>query len=434
MDRDTLIWAVGCSKCGRPVPIRNWNQPLVCSTCQKKLSAPRNCEYLFVYCPQCKKWRSVPRNLIYDFHCSCRIKPPLPASAASSTRQLLLLRYDLLEKLGQGMSGEVWKAIDVKSNHVIALKFIKEGAESQILRANREVKALTRLNHSGIIPIYRYLQQPGFPVVHDGIVTNFDRSYDTACIVMKYVYQGDLARWMMNKFITPQIVARIFVKICEALDVIHQAGIVHRDLKLTNILMDDSHPIITDFGLSHLKDATPITREGLIIGSLDYLAPEQAQGQKADIRSDLYALGAMMWKMLFNKPVYEGSHPLVQLRRIFRDPIPQDIETLPPSFQLLLRRLLVKDPRLRTQNAKDVRRALLVFLEKGAEEKVVETASTNGLTSTQERPRQSGRVSTRRLAYKKRKRKTALRKTIILIAIMSLLLILWGIFRMWHLT
>jgi serine/threonine protein kinase len=279
---------------------------------------------------------------------------------------LFMGRYQLHAIIGQGLCGRVWKALDTKSNPPawVAIKFIQEdsGPEGQIIRAKREAEALSRVSHPGIITIYGCLQDTGTPVAQpDGHVT-FDFSHNTACIIMQYVGDGNLAMWLQDKQLTLGLLCHILLPIYDALETIHQAGIVHRDLKPSNILMACDRPIITDFGLSRISDATTITKPGTIMGTLDYLSPEQARAKKADVRSDLYATGAIIWKLLFKKPVFTGAGPLIQLRRISCDPLPQDIETLPPAFQYILRRLLAKNVQLRFQSAAEVERVLKEFL------------------------------------------------------------------------
>ena len=219
----------------------------------------------------------------------------------------------------------------------------------------------------------------------------------------------------------------LFIKIYDALDTIHKEGIVHRDLKLSNILMDVDQPIITDFGLSRSIDATSITGRGTIIGSLDFMSPEQARGKKAGITSDLYSTGAMIWYLLLGKRIFEGrGGPLVHLRRISRDPIPQDIETLHPGIQYILRKLLSKNPQMRFQTARSVQGALYRFLKTGKapqsfskEDKVRNTRERPGkirvtprkqdtfgeLDTTKERPWVSEKKRTRRLLSQRRARK-----------------------------
>ena len=360
MEENTLIWAVCCNKCKKPVRITDsWDSQIICPTCNIKLVPPQTANYLLVHCSACKQWKAVKNSERGDFKCSCHAQP-------NSVASIILDRYQLQEKIGSGLAGEVWKAIDTKGagpqQQIVAIKFVKEGEGSQILRAEREAQALAKLNHPGIIHIYGYFRGTGFPISQNRTLVGFDFNQDTACIIMDYV-PSDLARWVDGKNISPAVLARLFVEIYDALQAIHNADIIHRDLKLANILMAGDRPMITDFGLSRLMDATSITARGTIMGSLDYMAPEQARGMKADVRSDLYATGAMMWRVLFDKPVFVGQSPLTQLRRIVRDPIPTDIEALPAGFQYILSKLLAKNPQVRFQSALEVQQNLREYLE-----------------------------------------------------------------------
>ena len=360
MEENTLIWAICCDQCKKPVRITSsWDNEIICPTCNIRLAPPQTADYLLMHCSACKQWQAIKNSEHRDFKCSCQQQPNLAGSA-------LIDRYQLQEKIGSGLAGEVWKAIDTKSSdsdhQIVAIKFVKEGEGSQILRAEREAQALVKLNHPGIIHIYGYVRGPGFPISQNRTLAAFNFNQDTACIIMEYI-PNDLARWLDGKNVSPQVLARLFVRIYDALQTIHDAGIIHRDLKLANILMAGTRPVITDFGLSRLIDATSITARGTIMGSLDYMAPEQARGMKADVRSDLYATGAMMWRILFDKPVFVGQSPLTQLRRIVRDPIPSDIEALPAGFQYILSKLLAKAPEIRFQSAWETQQALQQYLE-----------------------------------------------------------------------
>ena len=120
------------------------------------------------------------------------------------------------------------------------------------------------------------------------------------------------------------------------------------------------------------------------------MSPEQARGKTADQRSDLYATGAMMWRMIFRKSLYASTSPLIQLRRIIRDPIPSDIEILPPTFQYILSKLLSKVPGMRFQNAREVHQALLYFIEEQESLALESCAPTDSVPE----PSSSGRKST----------------------------------------
>lgn len=360
MEENTIIMALRCAQCGKIVSPRGaWAENFSCSHCGSEVIAPAKADFIYVHCSACKRWNEVRPNLVSEFHCPCTRKNM--ERPEIKRKELFLQRYQILDLIGSGFAGEVWKAFDVLKDTQVAIKFVKEGYGNQILRAEREVQILARIVHPNIIPVYGYFMEPGFPEkVGDNIV--FNESAHTCCIIMKYI-TGELNEWILSRKITPKIVAKLFIPIYDALGVIHGAGIVHRDMKIGNILMEGDNPIITDFGLSSLVDSTSITEKGSILGSLDYMAPEQARGKKADVRSDLYATGAMIWKMLFDKPIYSGASPLIKIRRIVRDPLPSDIETLPSNFQKIMLKLLKKTPTLRYQSAKEVKDDMVAFLE-----------------------------------------------------------------------
>ena len=419
-----FIPALLCEKCKVPIVFDSLDKPVPCIWCRTLLAPANWAEKVFVYCPACEQWSLTSPNQLAKFTCSCKITAGLEEwgkqAMALSAARLLVDRYELLDLIGRGFMGEVWRARDIKSEQrpIVAIKFIKEGEKSELLRAKREAEALMRVTHPGIIPIYGYLQSTGLPML-EGATVRMDFTFQANCIIMKYIGGGNLLSWMRDKTATPLLIAELFIPIYEALSAIHQAGIIHRDLKPTNILMDEHCPIISDFGLSRILDATSITTKGTIMGTLDYISPEQARGKKAEASSDLYATGAIMWRLFFNKPIFEGSSPLVKLRRTSRDPIPQDISSLPPLYQHLLRRLLSKNPQMRFQNAEEVRQLLLNFVETGGratamnlpqimqEQYRQDVVATNDpdyqeLKHTQEKRRRASSASTRRIAYRSR--------------------------------
>lgn len=369
-DQESLVWGVECTQCKTPIlPITSWDQPFTCQWCNAKLADPGSFEYVLVQCSLCRQWSIIKQDIVADYVCPCRIREIVHDP---DTSLLLLQRYALLGILGKGSAGEVWLADDIKVSPFqrVAIKFIKENSEDLAVRGKREAVFLSHIHHHGVIPIYGYFHGIGFPVVENRKIARFDFIQGSACIVMKYIAGGNLQEWISNKNVTPQLAAEILIKVCEALDAIHKMGIVHRDLKPTNILMDGDNPIIVDFGLSRPVDATSITSMGTIMGSIDFMSPEQAQGMKADSRSDLYSVGAIIWKMLMKQSLFHSESPLAQLRKIVRDPIPQEIERFPLELQSILKKLLDKNPQMRFQTADEVKQALLHFSKESPDKDV----------------------------------------------------------------
>jgi Tol biopolymer transport system component/predicted Ser/Thr protein kinase len=244
--------------------------------------------------------------------------------------------YEIISQLGAGGTGEVWKALDTRLGRVVALKVFKQEFSE---RFDREARAVAALNHPHICQIY-------------DIGPNY--------LVMEYVdgapLQGPLELDRAAEY------AR---QILEALDAAHKKGIIHRDLKPANILVSHAGIKLLDFGLAKhgapLKetDATltqAITSEGAIIGTLQYMSPEQLQGKEADARSDLFSFGCVLYEMFTGRRPFEGSNAATVIAAILdRDPAPLPV---PPALERVARTCLNKDPGQRYQTALELQRAL----------------------------------------------------------------------------
>ncbi len=249
--------------------------------------------------------------------------------------------YEILAPIGAGGMGEVWKARDTRLNRTVAIKISKQKFSD---RFEREAHAVAALNHPNICTLY-------------------DVGPDY--LVMEYVegqpLQGPL----------PLEKAVEYAKqILEALDAAHRQGIIHRDLKPANVLVTKNGVKLLDFGLakqaSSLKesDATltqALTGEGQIVGTLQYLSPEQLQGKEADPRSDLFAFGCVLYEMLTGKRAFEGKNAASVIAAVLeREPAPLDAA---PPLDRVVRKAMAKDPDQRFQTARDLNTALTWAIE-----------------------------------------------------------------------
>jgi Tol biopolymer transport system component/tRNA A-37 threonylcarbamoyl transferase component Bud32 len=244
--------------------------------------------------------------------------------------------YEIISELGAGGNGEVWKARDTRLDRIVALKVSKREFSE---RFEREARAVAALNHPHICQIY-------------DIGPNY--------LVMEYVdgapLQGPLP---LDR------VAEYADQILDALDAAHKKGITHRDLKPANILVSRAGIKLLDFGLAKhagpLKetDATltqPITAEGEIVGTLQYMSPEQLQGKEADARSDLFSFGCVLYETLTGRRPFEGANAATVIAAILdKDPAPLPVA---PALERVVRTCLNKDPGQRYQTALEVQRAL----------------------------------------------------------------------------
>ncbi|MEU7767149.1 serine/threonine-protein kinase [Nocardia sp. NPDC049190] len=225
---------------------------------------------------------------------------------AIDTGQLIAEHYRLVERIGSGGTGVVWRAVDERLQRSVAVKQIHiqpslPEAERDVVRqrAIREARNAARFQHPNAIVVFDITEHEGDP-----------------CLVMEYLKSKSLAAVIAAQGTLPLTqVARIGEQVASALIVAHQAGIVHRDVKPGNILLDDHGTVkITDFGISRATGDVTLTETGLICGTAAYLAPEMARGSDPSPASDVFALGATLFHALEGEPPYgAGSNPLAVL-------------------------------------------------------------------------------------------------------------------------
>ena len=240
-----------------------------------------------------------------------------------------VLHYQLLEKLGAGGMGEIFKAQDTRLNRFVAVKVLSAtGGGGDIERRRRftqEAQAASALNHPNIITIH--------DIISDG---------DTDYMVMEYVSGKTLVDVIPKGGLRAPQVLKYSVQMADALNAAHAAGIIHRDLKPGNIMVTDSGLVkVLDFGLAKLADRgplsqmgedtgddqtrtianAPLTVEGSIIGTVSYMSPEQAQGKKVDTRSDIFSFGVVLYEMTTGVRAFPGDSALSTLSAILRDEV-----------------------------------------------------------------------------------------------------------------
>ena len=244
--------------------------------------------------------------------------------------------YELTAPLGAGGMGEVWKARDTRVDRVVAIKRLKaEHAE----RFEREARAIAALNHPHICQLY-------------------DVGPDY--LVMEYV-EGEI----LTGPVPVADAVRLAVQIAEALTAAHRKGIVHRDLKPANILVAESGAKLLDFGLAQMDaplmsgDGTisvALSEPGVIVGTVAYMSPEQAQGQAVDARSDVFSFGAVLYEVLSGRRAFRGDTPFATITAVINER-PPALEA-PAALGRIVSRCLAKQPGDRFQTMAEVRAAL----------------------------------------------------------------------------
>ena len=257
-------------------------------------------------------------------------------------------KYNILGTLGKGGMGIVYKALDPDIEREVAIKSIRfdtntEDMEKEELltRVIREAKAAGRLNHPNIITVY-------------DVVRDKDLTY----IVMQYV-DGPSLQAMIDsgKLFSPQEILETLKPVSEALDFAHQSGIVHRDIKPANILIDKSgQPFLADFGVARIETST-LTQAGTTVGTLSYMSPEQVKGQTVDKRSDIFALGVILYELLTGKKPFGGDNMSTIVYRIVNEE-PQRVteinKELHGGYESVVRKALAKNPEDRYQSCREM--------------------------------------------------------------------------------
>ncbi len=251
--------------------------------------------------------------------------------------------------------GRVYCAEDPDSGQTVAIKVLTQAVgqdDSFVRRFRREAEVLRRLKHPNIVQLLDAGEHDGHPY-----------------LVLEYIEGTQLSELIRRVGRVPwRQAVEWCVEICDALAHAHQAGVVHRDIKPANVLITlDGHVKLTDFGIAQRLDGTRLTTTGSILGTVEYMSPEQAEGKRVDARSDLYSLGALLYHMLTGRPPFTGSSYVEVLKRLrFDQPerVQQIAKDVPIWLDDLVDALLQKQRERRPATATEVKQRLLAVLEK----------------------------------------------------------------------
>jgi ferric-dicitrate binding protein FerR (iron transport regulator)/aminoglycoside phosphotransferase (APT) family kinase protein len=275
---------------------------------------------------------------------------PTPPTMAGTTAWLAsipsLARYEIGERLGEGATAVVYRAQDRELRRPVAIKLLKEivgASDVARQRFRREAQAAAGLAHPNIIQVHDVAEEQG-------------RLY----LVMELVDGKALSELLRSRALQERDVVRTLEKAARGVAAAHASGVVHRDLKPANILVGrNGEPKVADFGLAHLLDApTELTRSGMPLGTPQYMSPEQAQGRVKDItpRTDVYALGAILYEALTGRPVHSGETTLELFQQIVRDD-PAPVRTIradaPRDLETIAMKALRREPSARYANAEE---------------------------------------------------------------------------------
>jgi len=275
-------------------------------------------------------------------------------------------RYHILEQLGEGGMATVYKAFDTRLEREVAVKVIRTEQFTPaslglvLKRFEREAKALARLNHPNIVGVIDYGEHQGVPY-----------------LVMVYQPGGTLRQRLGNPMPPGQQAGtgwdeavRLLLPVARALQYAHSEGIVHRDVKPSNILITRSgEPMLTDFGIAKLLetgDAQTLTGTGVGIGTPEYMAPEQGLGRGVDARADVYSLGIVLYELITGRKPYTADTPMAVVLKHVTDPLPRPTgftPGLPDALEKLLLKALAKQPEDRYASMAEMAAALEALLE-----------------------------------------------------------------------
>jgi serine/threonine protein kinase len=260
-------------------------------------------------------------------------------------------RYEIIAPIASGGMATVLRAWDHTIGRYVAIKALRPPAEPSLdphteERFRREAQASAKLAHPNVVMIYDYLEERG-----------------QQFLIMEYVDGVNLKRCIADRGSLPPVRAlAITEQICAALAAAHARGLIHRDIKPQNILLTtDGRARLTDFGIVRMADSDALTYSGVVLGTADYLSPEQARGDHLGPQSDLYSLGVVLFEMLTGEPPFIGANPVSVAMRHATEAIPTlatRAPHLPKELETLLRKAVEREPKRRYRSAVIMGRAV----------------------------------------------------------------------------
>ena len=325
------------------------------------------------HCPYCDEVIKI--NAVKCKHCGSTLpQSKLPTGEFTAELQVKIAledRFEIVSQIGSGGMATVYKAVQKNLKRLVALKVIHKNLinDKEFLeRFHREAQLSASLNHHNIVTIYDEGSADG---IH--------------YIAMEYIEGADLHSMIRDKGrFTIDETINIIAPISEALDYAHNKGIVHRDIKSSNIIIDaNGKPILTDFGIAHAVSETKLTRTGMVIGTPEYMSPEQVISGHVDAQSDLYSLGIVLYECLTGDIPFRGETPISTIYKIVNEnvePINKKIPDAPKWLGTIIDKVLSKNKKKRFKSGKEFSNALRskqeqfnTTLTSGGEETVVIT-------------------------------------------------------------
>jgi serine/threonine protein kinase/Tol biopolymer transport system component len=294
--------------------------------------------------------------------------------------------YEILSSVGAGGMGEVYRARDTRLDRIVAIKVLPthlaDRSESRE-RFEREARTIASLNHPHICTLHDIGQQDGIDY-----------------LVMEYVEGETLAHRLLKGPVPLDLILQYAIEIADALDKAHRKGVTHRDLKPGNIMLTKTGTKLLDFGLAKLKQEVapanmqlsqlptandPLTAQGTIVGTLQYMAPEQLEGKEVDARTDIFAFSTVVYEMATGKRAFEGKSQASLIAAILErePPAMSSLQPMtPPALDRVVKKCLAKEPEKRWQAASDVCDELKWIVEGGSQITSAPTATGKGIRTS----------------------------------------------------
>ena len=262
-------------------------------------------------------------------------------------------KYRVLEALGRGGMAQVYRGYHPQLDRHVAIKILRADLVEQeefLERFRREAHAVSGLRHPNIVAVF-----------------DFDTQDDFYYMVMELL-EGDTLRARLNEYrvrkerMPLNEIVRVLADILNGLEYAHSEGVIHRDIKPANIMLTKKNQaVLTDFGIAQIMGSTKVTATGAMMGTVNYMAPEQGLEGRCDVRSEIYSLGIVLYEMLTGYTPFDADTPLAILMKHLNDPLPLPSQldpSLPPSFEQIVLKALAKDPEDRFQSAAEMLAAI----------------------------------------------------------------------------
>ena len=328
----------------------------------QRQQTPPASEYLERFPDHCK---AIQR--IFEQRCTAQIPyvpayagecQPIPSGDSANARLVLSAgsmfgNYEIIRQIGAGGMGVVYQARDSHLGRIVAIKMLRANTTAKGLldRFNVEVRLASRLDHAAIVPVYEAGAIDG-----------------SAFFTMAFVAGKGLEELVREQPLSQQKAAEICLKLADGVQYAHEQNVLHRDLKPQNILMDGDQPRIADFGLARLAvGESDLTAQGQILGTPNYMPPEQAgQHDQVGVTSDVYSLGAILYRIIIGRPPFQASSALETLRQVMKEeavPLRQLNSAIDKNLETICMKCLAKDPAKRYASALELKDDLQSYLE-----------------------------------------------------------------------